>query len=118
MTLVTLHKSKSKFDFVHKGTPIQFEVQPCNCGVTVAFVRELKLKETMPEPFILMQGKDPESISERKGAIEEEHIELKWWEKLIGITLEKKVTRWATKVRNEYANSESVAERIRTFVSQ
>lgn len=120
MTVVTaLHKSKSKFDFVHKGIPLQFDVEPSTKGVHVAFLRDMKLKDMMPEALLPMfgRGRDPEEVVEQK-AVAHQYITLKWWEKFIGITLEKKVTKWATTVRDEWAKSETIADQIRTFVAK
>ena len=120
MTVVApLHKTKSKFDFVYKGKTLHFEIDPQADGVLVAFVTDVKLREVIPEHLqsIMARGQDLDDVVGRK-AISQKHIKLHIWEKIFGITLEKKVSVWAKRTQEEYRKSEDIAEKIRSFVNQ
>lgn len=119
ISLVTaLHKTQSRFDFVHKGRTFQFEIEPCGEGIEASFVVDMRIRDVVPEHMhaTLIKRQSLDDIVGRK-AIINEHIELRWWEKLARKTLEQKVTRWASKTQQEYIKIEATAEKIRNIAS-
>lgn len=110
--VINIRKTKSKFDFVHRGKILHFQIDPCENGVHVFFFFEQKMKDVIPEPLQnLLPDNDLEKILKKK--VIEEHISLTWYDKLLGRTLEKKITSWARKTQKQCQKSEDVVKKIR-----
>lgn len=102
MKLVSLNEEvqtqNGKYDLIYKGRTLFFRVSPHGDGVEVSYVERIKFGDTLPDFLKGMVGNGDE-ITERTVAGTCFH--LKWWEKLIGITLKRKVLAWVNAKRKE-----------------
>lgn len=117
--ITPLRETKSKYDLVIDGKMFRFQVMPCKGGgIDVAYVMEAKLKDMVPD-FIRKIIPGPEDDQIIHDIVGHECLSIKWWEKAIGITLEKKAENWAIKQRKELerrAAAKNEAERIRQTI--
>ena len=115
-----LREKKSKYDTMFRGSMVRFKVEGCSCpnAVLALFTTEKKRKDTVPS--FISQMLPPEVANEPVNeVILREHLEIKWWEKMLGLTLQRKVERWAKKHIKEFkdiAASESNAEKLKGLI--
>lgn len=101
MEVTQLREQKSRYDIFHKGRTIRFMLEGCGCkhGVNAVFAVELKKRDILPS-FIPAEAIDEPDELVYKHLIED-HVILKWYERMIGIPLKWKIDRWAKKNRRE-----------------
>lgn len=105
MKIISIDKNKelaSKYDLHVSGRPVRFIVEGCTCpnAVRAKFIAECNAKDMVPEHIRNFVQND----SIVKETIIEDHIVLKWWEKVLRITLQSKVERWAKRHHNRLKN--------------
>ena len=97
-----LRKLDSAHDVTYKGTTIKLKSKPCGKGIELYYFRAVP--DNIPEPF--------KSMMEVSETLIHAHIELRWWDKLLGRSYKSKVTKAATKLKTNLLKRLEVADVI------
>lgn len=104
--VVPLHDKKSKFDFTHKGELVRFEIVPAHGHMDIMYF----IEKEIDHPFTGSKMKHRERLFHRC-------VELKWYEKIVGMTYEKKILKEVRKYRKFVAEVEA-AEKLGQDISE
>ena len=114
-----LRESKSKYDLVMKGRTIRFQIVPHHDGIAAQFVSEIKLKAMVPQFIQHMLGPGPEDEIVHHEIVCVRCFHYRWYDKIIGRTIEIQLERWAKKQHEEFKQmmvNDDRAEQLRTKI--
>ena len=103
-----LKKTESKYDIVWKGTTFKLDAKPCRHGLELYYVATQEPPKDLPA--FLAQ------LTSSAKIVDAEHVSLRWWDKLLGRTIESKAKKATEKMRArlfEKMRRTDEAERIR-----
>ena len=118
MKLVTTTEGKpEKFAVYEPGRSFHLNVEPGHDGVVLVYTLRRKIENPPPSFIAEMVGINVSSDNFFDKPVMQQYIELKWWEKLLRISLESKALRKANKMHSELNNilaQEKLAKRIKS----
>ena len=97
-----LRKLDSAHDIIHKGTIIKLKSEPCGKGIELIYLRAVP--DGIPEPF--------KSMAESSATLTHMHVELTWWDRLLGRTYKSKVDKAVVKLKTNLLRRLEVADAV------
>lgn len=97
---IPLHQKKSKYDIVHKGMILYLDFKATGYGYHAFYYREIPLEGPMA---FFMGGMDGEKV--HKPTVAEVGVSLRWWDKILGTTLDQKLKKAIDRMKKDIEHS-------------